>query len=404
MLISLPAETPFRIDQVTAAPLLLGGLFTIQLLLAGLLSWIGAAGYRKYWWMVSFLWLIVTAVFFTLACWGTSDITKLNYYLAEDPIRYLPGEPFWWSFSSLILHLPYRMAAVHGLVVAGYATIGLLLAYQRSLVAWGSWWALSITTSPMLHGFLQNAHSRQALASLLALPLMLYLAKLAHVRLWLLILVSISSLFVHTTALLSLSFGALNALPWTQSVRHPISSSHKFWLSSLMIIVVVALLTAAALIVGPALLQKTEAYVRHNNFFSSYPIRRQVLQGQLVLLASLLWACWRRGLNWQVLAACPYSCRLVLNIVIYILLQLSVSWQVLPQIGFRLSDIQALFLLVNLLTWLQVHHMEVALVPLLIVNLIFWGSQVWMPEGLDCGQNDGFFCIPDRGPSAVQYS
>ena len=67
------------------------------------------------------------AVFFTLACWGTSDITKLNFYF--DPARasgpslqeLLPSEPVWWLLAPWIIHLPYRMAAVHGLLVAAYA-------------------------------------------------------------------------------------------------------------------------------------------------------------------------------------------------------------------------------------------------------------------------------------------
>ena len=402
-LINIPTEAPFRIDQVMTDPLLLGTLFTIQLLLASLLNWIGATGHRYFWWTISLLWLAVTTVFFALACWGTSDITKLNHYLAEDPMLYLPGEPFWWWLSNLIVHLPYRMASVHGIIAASYGSVGLFLAHQWRIPAWGGWWALLITTSPTLRGFLQNAHSRQALATLLALPLMLYLADLMRIRLWLLLSASLLAPLVHNTALLSLLFGALNALPWPRAIRYSIRD-YRSWLNPLLLLVLILLLTATALIIGPALLQKTEVYFQGNSFFSSYAIRRQVLQGQFVLLASLSWACWHRGLSWQALIGCSYSRRLTLNIALYSLLQLSVSWQVFPQISFRLSDMQAFFLLVSLLAWLRAHRITIALVPLLAINLISWGDQIWASERLNCGQDDGFFCVPNRGPNVVQYT
>ena len=77
-----PSESPFRVDQVMAAPWLLAGLFLIQLLLAAAVSWSVRARNRRFWWMSISVLLMSIAVFFTLACWGTSDITKLNFYLS----------------------------------------------------------------------------------------------------------------------------------------------------------------------------------------------------------------------------------------------------------------------------------------------------------------------------------
>ena len=114
-----PSESPFRVDQVMEAPLLLGGLFLIQLLLAAAVSWSARARNRRFWWMSISVLLMSIAVFFALACWGTSDITKLNFYF--DPARasgpslqeLLPSEPIWWLLAPWIIHLPYRICLLY---------------------------------------------------------------------------------------------------------------------------------------------------------------------------------------------------------------------------------------------------------------------------------------------------
>ena len=154
-----PSESPFRVDQVMAAPWLLGGLFLIQLLLAAAVSWSARACNRRFWWMSISVLLMSIAVFFALACWGTSDITKLNFYF--DPARasgpslqeLLPSEPVWWLLAPWIIHLPYRMAAVHGILVAAYVSVAVFLARSWRQQAWAGWWALLLVSSPMLRGF-----------------------------------------------------------------------------------------------------------------------------------------------------------------------------------------------------------------------------------------------------------
>ena len=54
--------------------------------------------------------------------WGTSDITKLNHYIDQFAV-FLPGEPFWWILAPFIKILPYRMAAIHGLVATCFSAL-----------------------------------------------------------------------------------------------------------------------------------------------------------------------------------------------------------------------------------------------------------------------------------------
>lgn len=167
----LPTESPFRIDQVMESPWLMGMLFSLQLLAAIGMS-VPATRRRQIWWAALVVFMVVTSLFSTLACWGTSDITKLNHFM--DPLvaqklslrELLLAEPFWWLLAPVVVGLPYRMGLAHGLVAASYALLGVGLARAWRVQAWGGWFALLIVTSPMPRAFLQNAHTRQALADL----------------------------------------------------------------------------------------------------------------------------------------------------------------------------------------------------------------------------------------------
>lgn len=140
-MLPFPTEAPYRIDQVTAAPLLLAVLVLAQGVAAALMSWAAWKGRSRLWWGAAGLLLTLVALFFTLASWGTSDITKLSFYFTHDLSR-VRGEPFWIALAPLIVHLPYRMAAVHGLVAASFAAAPLLLSKVWRHPGWGGWWAL----------------------------------------------------------------------------------------------------------------------------------------------------------------------------------------------------------------------------------------------------------------------
>ena len=127
MVAAFPSAAPYRIDQVTEAPFLLAGLFLAQVL-AALLIHLAAAYQRPRLWMGGVIaLLLLVLVFFTLASWGNSDTARFSHAMEWQPDR-APPEPLWRLLRPLILLLPYRMAAVHGLVATGFAAAGILLA------------------------------------------------------------------------------------------------------------------------------------------------------------------------------------------------------------------------------------------------------------------------------------
>ena len=97
------------------APQLMLGLAVGQLVLAGMLWKLKQA---SQWWAFAAAFISLNGVFFALANWGTSDITRFSHYLAIDPGNVV-NEPLWVAAAPLISALPYRLASVHGAVAAG---------------------------------------------------------------------------------------------------------------------------------------------------------------------------------------------------------------------------------------------------------------------------------------------
>jgi hypothetical protein len=412
LLAALPQEAPFRIDQVRQAPGLMTSLFLAQILSAAVLSWAGVRRQRRLWIAAAVALVALTAVFFTLACWGTSDITKLNHSLAQDPMAALPGEPFWWFLAPLIVQLPYRMAAVHGLMAAAYGAVGIALSRAWSRPAWAGWWALLITTSPLLRGFLQNAHTRQALATLLMLPLMLRVARLVRIPMPATLLAGGASFLMHGTALanLILALAPRLVLPRPARLRReagpnvggrPPWRRQRAWLLAVLGVAIAMLLV----FLGPFLVGKLQDYLFAESFFSTYPVRTEVLEFQRLLGVGFVGACLRRRLGWKELRGCLHTRVLALFTILYCLIQLSVFHEWFPQISFRLGDAVGLFLLVSALAWFRAHESLWMLLPAMILCLGDWGlNRLWIPEPkLNCGQDDDFLCIPDRWPDEVVY-
>ena len=105
----LPSRALFRVDQVMAARGLMAGLFGLQILLAGALSWSGSRRAWCWWWLAAAALLAITALFFPLTSWGTSDVTKLSVWFAVAPGRGTVGELSWHLVGPLI-SLHFRMA------------------------------------------------------------------------------------------------------------------------------------------------------------------------------------------------------------------------------------------------------------------------------------------------------
>ena len=406
-----PTESPFRIDQVMEAPWLMGVLFSLQLLAATGMS-VTANRRRQLWWAALVVFMLATTVFFTLSCWGTSDITKLNHWM--DPVvaqlsvrELLKGEPFWWLLAPVVVGLPYRMAFVHGLVAASYALLGVGLASAWRVRAWGGWFALLIITSPMLRGFLQNAHTRQAFAALLAVPLFLTTAGLLRRRGITVMAAAGVALTVHLSAVPTLGLAVLplavtrereiGGLPPQRSRRRS-SWNSVLWLAAAIVAAVVL-----ATVVFPAMLSKVLAIAQQQSFYSSYPVKPVVLRGELALLAGVLVTCLQKGIGLKQFVSCRWSQLLSLFVALYGLIQLSIVWRILPQITFRFADVVGLFLLLAVLKWFHHYKSLWLLLPLLLNGLLVWGKQSWAPSGLDCGANDGFLCIPDRFPWLIRY-
>jgi hypothetical protein len=400
-LLLLPSGAPFRIDQVTSSPALLGGLVFGQLLIASLLQ---ATGHRRplgLWWVGFGLMLGLETLFFGLASWGTSDIAKLNVFFALDRAGQTVGEPFWALAGPLVLRLPYRMAAVHGLVAAGYGAAAMLLARHWGVPALAGWWSLLITTSPLLRGLLQNGQTRQALAVLLILPLMLRVARLLSIRMPLLAGSVLWSALCHTSFPANLGFALAPVLVRGQGRFQRLRQIPRLgWWMALAALVVGGLLGLLA----PALRTKLHDYTGAMTFFSHYAVRREVLALELCMGLSVLRTAWRRQLGAAQLLACDRSRLLLLFGLLYGTLQATVWWEWFPQITFRLADPVGLFLLISFLAWLHRYRAHSLVLPLLLVTLASWLLERVLPSGqLPCGHNDEFLCIPDRMPWLIRY-
>ena len=388
-----PTIAPFRIDQVMAAPLQMALLFCSQVLLAGLMSWAARRERLRLWNGLALLLLALVALFFTLGSWGNSDTTKLSYYLAFDLSR-VRGEPFWALVAPLLMRLPYRMAMVHGLVAAGYAAAPLLLARHWRVWTWGGWWSLLIVCSPLLRNVLQNGVSRQALMTLLLLPLLLWAARLANLDRWHLALSTGLAATVHTSFPLTL---ALALAPRLAAARSGLR-----WRWPLLLPAVAALLLLG--LAAPMALEKLRVYSSQESYFPTYALRPEVIRLQLAMALGVLLACRQRRLGWRQLLACDRSRSVAILALLFWLLQQSLRWQLLAPITSRLVDAVGFYLLILWLGWLQRQRCCWAGVPALAVTLEAWllgsllGSLV-----LNCGLDDEFLCIPDRWPWQVRY-
>jgi hypothetical protein len=396
-----PSVAPYRIDQVTAAPLAMTGLFLGQLALAGLISWSVRRGWHRVQHLAAVALVLSVALFFTLASWGTSDPAVLSHHLglSLDKVR---GEPFWMAMRPLIVRLPWRMSLVHGLVVSGYALLALLLARHWRCPVWGGWWVLLICCSPMLRYFLQNGVSRQALLSLLLVPLMLAAARLARPHRTLLIGCTTIAATVHSAFFATLGLVLLPRLLVT-----PLATSREALVGLLRGRRGVAVAGAAILVLVlalPLIASKLSTYLWQVSYVNNHPIAVSVQHLQMEMAIGVLLGCWTRRLGPQVLFRCGHTRVLMLFALLYALLQQSIAAGWLAQISIRFADPVGLFLLISWLGWLVHYRCLWAVVPALLLTL-----QVWLVErliasnALACGRNDEFLCVPDRWPWLLRY-
>jgi hypothetical protein len=401
-----PFVAPFRIDQVTQAPQLLAALFWAQVALALAIQLAAVLRRPRLWWAAVGMFLALILIFFTLASWGNSDTTRFSHALQWDP-DLAPPELLWVVLRPLILVLPYRMAGLQGLIAAGFALAAVLLARGWRAPAWAGWWALFICCSPLLRGFLQNAHSRQALASLLLLPLFLQSARLAKPpRIGLGVGVLLSALS-HNTFIWNLP---ISVSPWLVRLpelaarrRDQPTASPGGWRRWLPLLLLVGAVLALLALVAPAALQRFRDY-SNDDYFNLYPLRPVVGRLQRAMALGLVVACVQRRLDPRLLLRCPLTQLLLVFGLLYMGIQASIEQQWLAQITSRLADGVAFLLLILYLAWLHRYRAHWCLIFPLWVTLQHWlDGRILRSALYACGQNDEFLCVPDRWPWQVRY-
>ncbi len=403
---TFPLVAPFRVDQVTQAPQLLAALFWAQVALALAIQLAAVLRRPRLWWAAVAIFLGLILIFFSLASWGNSDTTRFSHALQWNP-DLSPPELLWVALRPLILVLPYRMAGLHGLIATGFALAAVLMARGWRAPAWAGWWALFICCSPLLRGFLQNAHSRQALATLLLLPLFLQSARLGQPpRSGLGVGVVLSALS-HNTFVWNLP---ISLSPWL--VRLPELAARRRdqptagpggwrrWLPWLLLLGAVLAMLA---LVAPAALQRFRDY-SNDDYHNLYPLRPVVGRLQRAMALGLVVACLQRRLDPRMLLRCPLTQLLLAFGLFYVGIQVSIEQHWLAQITSRLADGVGFFLLILYLAWLHRYRAHWCLIFPLWVTLQHWlDGRILRSALYACGQNDEFLCVPDRWPWQVRY-
>lgn len=407
MLPPFPEVAPFRVDQVMQAPVPMAALFVAQGV-AAIVIHIAAVQQRRRLWLAAVVaLLLLVALFFTLASWGNSDTTRFSHYMEWDPDR-APPELLWRLLRPLLLLLPYRMAALQGLVATAFAAAPIVLAAHWRARAWAGWWALLIICSPLLRGFLQNAHTRQALAVVLLLPLFLQVARLARIdRRWVGLGVVLSAL-THNTFVLNLPIALLPALQEIPRAWRGLQSRggafnmgglQRRWPWLLGAGVGVALLW----MVAPTAWDRFWDY-SSEEYFNSYSLRAIVGRLQRALALGLVLGCLQARQDPRRLLRCPLTLMLMLFGLLYHGIQASIASLWFPQITSRLADGVAFFLLILYLAWLHRYKVYWCILPPLYVSLQYWlEGRILYSATFACGRNDEFLCIPDRWPWQVHY-
>ena len=391
VLLSFPAEAPYRVDQVTNNPGLMLVLAIAQMLLAAALARL--SNRQLYRWVAG-LFLILSALFFALANWGTSDIARFSHHLGVNPADVL-NEPLWLAAAPLICTLPYRMASVHGLVAAGYALVPLLLARVMQRPWWGGFWALLVLWSALLRNFLQNGVTRQALATVLITPLLMRVAGWWRPG-WRWIAVAIAgSALAHNSFPITVSLALVPLLSRPGLIQR--TGLRSIALASLLV-----LGSAGLVLTQPAVLEKLVNYLFEATYYNTYGLRNEVFGLELAALASVVLTIWRARLTPASMAADHDARTLFTYSLLLGLVQLSMATGLLAPILSRCLDPVGLFWMLALIVWTARCGCAWSLIPaLVVVGESFIDDRILTLE--DCIGGDQFMCLPDRWPWQIRY-
>lgn len=406
---AFPERGPYRVDQVRSDPILLTGLFASQIALAWLIDRSARRQRSATQSIASLLLVLVTGVFFCLSSWGLGDVTRLSYLLVEDPRTFGWSEPFWTLLAPLVRWLPYRFSFLHGAVAAGYAAAAIWLARRLRSAPWGGWWALLIVCSPLLRNFLQSGVTRQALSTLLLMPLMLCCA--GGLRLPPLRLTALSSVaaFCHSSFPLTLMVAAAPLLMRARALLRrggTFLSRCSAGSARLMVVIGVPLLMALTWLIwnGRVAREKLIDYLWNQSYFPTFLLRPEV-DGLLVAMTiSGAAAIWVSRSSRRDLLRSPLTRSAGLFFVALLLLRLSIRHSFFPQFTSRFQDAVGFYLLIVFLAWLSRFSLQRLSVVPLATTLHYWLFERLGFSGLlQCGRNDEFLCIPDRLPWQINY-
>lgn len=391
VLSSFPDQAPYRIDQVTNNPGLMLTLAVAQMVLAAALTRI--PGRQLYRWVAG-LFLCISALFFALANWGTSDIARFSHHLGVNPADVL-NEPLWLAAAPLICALPYRMATVHGLVAAAYALVPLLLARVMQRPWWGGFWALLVLWSALLRNFLQNGVTRQALATVLITPLLLRMAGWCRPG-WRWIAAAIAG-----SALAHNSFPITVALALVPLLSRP-GLIQRTGLRPIALASLLVLGSAGLVLTQQAVMEKLVNYLFEATYYNTYGLRNEVFGLELAALGSVVLTIWRARLTPAAMAADHDARTLFAYSLLLGLVQLSMATGLLAPILSRCLDPVGLFWMLALIVWTARCGCAWSLIPVLaVVGESFLDDRILTME--DCIGGDQFMCLPDRWPWQIRY-
>lgn len=408
---SFPEKGPYRVDQVQEGQYILTLLFILQIVLAFFVYRERGGSRGRNFVIGSGLLVMVIGFFFALSSWGLGDVTRLSYVLVEYPNIYGWREPLWTLIAPLVKFLPYRFSFIHGCVAACYAASAFWLASRVDSARWGGWWALMVVYSPLLRGFLQSGVTRQALAVVLLVPLMLYcaagisltslrasvlvfFAAIAHSSFFLLLFLAVSPLIT------GLRCNCLHIRTW-------LSRFHDYPRLRLTMV----LMACGAFVGGYWLIKNFEStksklldYLWTQEYYPHYVLQPEVGRLLLGISLSVLYASFLRRLWPKYFLETRLARSMLLFFLGVLMIRFSIQYGFFPQLAWRLQDAISFYLLITYLAWMSKILMQRLTIIPLFITLHYWlVDRLLLAGSLSCGSNDEFLCIPDRLPWDVTY-
>jgi hypothetical protein len=408
--IAFPDSGPYRVDQVRADPAGLILLFAVELLLAWLINGSTRRDFHVGLRVCTGLLVLTVGLIFMLGSWGLGDVTRLSYLLVESPTTTFGWrEPFWTLLAPVIRFLPYRFSFVHGVVAAGYAAATIWLAHCLRSPAWSGWWALMVVHSPLLRNFLQTGVTRQATVALLLMPLMLWCAGGPRLSALRTMALTTFAAICHSSYFLSL-FVALSPLlvtgqHWRQRMQFWFGRVRNLSRYARLIAATCALAFGGWIVVNSQdFLAKLNSYLFLQDYYPHFLMRPEVDRLMLSLVIAIIAVCYYKRIGLTSCLATPRFLSMALFFAFLILLRLSIQYAWFPQLTSRFQDAVGFYLLLLFVIWVcSLGLQRVTILPLMVTFQYWFFDRLAFSGFLACGQNDEFFCVPDRLPWDVIF-